>query len=66
MNRLKNEVEYIDVSIFDELLVSADDKNVLLIVVVAFISRVSPASVSEKIGSFLILPKRKSNQIWQK
>jgi hypothetical protein len=55
MNQLKTKVEYVDVFIFDELLVSSDNKHALLIVVVSFISRVGP-SVSQKIGSFL--PKK--------
>ena len=54
MKRIEEKYTYVDVAIFDELLVSSDNENVLLIVVVSFISRVGP-SVSQEIRRFLLI-----------
>jgi hypothetical protein len=58
MKRIEEKYTYVDVAIFDELLVSSDNENVLLIVVVSFISRVSP-SVSQEIRRFLFIQSNK-------
>jgi|688.fasta_scaffold1418904_2 hypothetical protein len=58
MKTIKQKFTYADVAIFDELLVSSDDKDLLILVIVSFISRVGP-SISQEIRSFLFIQLKK-------